>query len=60
MATPSKNYTLFFKLAAVVVPLAMAALGAMYGDVTPVVRSLCEAALPAGAFGPEVDAGAAR
>lgn len=41
-------------------PLAVALAGIFYGDVTPVIRDLCEAALPAGAFGPEVDAGAAR
>ncbi len=60
MATPSKNYTLAFKVAALVIPAAMAILGAMYGDLTPFVRDICEAALPANVQVHEVDAGVAR
>ena len=55
-----KNAKLVVAVGAVVVPVVMAVLTGIYGDVTPVVRSFCEAALPAGAFGPEVDAGAPR
>lgn len=51
---------LVLKLVGVIVPVAVAIAGMLYGDVTPVIRDLCEAALPAGAFGPQVDAGAAR
>lgn len=34
------------KVGALVVPVVMAILTGIYGDVTPVVRSFCEAALP--------------
>ena len=58
----TKNVIL--KIAGVVIPLVVAVTGILYGDVTPVIRDLCEAALPAGAFGHQVDAtgdaGAAR
>lgn len=54
------NTKLALKLGAVIVPVVMAVLTGIYGDVTPMVRSICEAALPAGAFGTQVDAGAAR
>jgi hypothetical protein len=45
---PSKQYTLFFKIAAGVVPVIMAAAGYFYGDITPVVRDVCGTLLPAG------------
>jgi len=53
-----KNAKMVLKVGALVVPVVMAVLTGIYGDVTPMVRSFCEAALPAGALGPEVDAGA--
>ena len=55
-----KNTKLVLKVAAPLMAVAMAILTGIYGDVTPIVRDLCEAALPAGAFGPEVEAGATR
>ena len=54
------NKQLILKIAGVTVPLLVALAGIFYGDVTPVIRDLCEVALPAGAFGPQVDAGAPR
>lgn len=56
----SKNYKLAFKIAAGVIPVVMAVVGAIYGDVTPVVRDLCTTALPTGSVAPaiEADAGA--
>lgn len=55
-----KHAKLVATIGAIIVPVVMAVLTGIYGDVTPVVRSFCEAALPAGAFGAEVDAGAPR
>lgn len=40
------NKQLIFKIVGVVVPLVVAALGLVYGDVTPIVQDICEAALP--------------
>lgn len=54
------NRQLVFKTVGVVIPLVVAVLGVVYGDVTPVIRDLCEAALPANVQVREVDAGAAR
>lgn len=54
------NKQLVLKLVGIIVPVAVAIAGVLYGDVTPTIRGFCEAALPAGAFGHEVDAGAAR
>ncbi len=54
------NKQLIIKVIGVVVPVVVALTTILYGDVTPMIRDLCEAALPAGAFGHEVDAGAAR
>lgn len=42
------------------VPLLVTLAGVFYGDVTPVIRNLCESALPAGTLIQEVDAGAPR
>lgn len=54
------NKQLVIKLVGVIIPVAVAIAGLLYGDVTPAIRGFCEAALPAGAFGHEVDAGGAR
>lgn len=54
------NIRLVLKVGAAVVPIVMAVLTAIYGDVTPIVRDLCEAALPATIQVKEVDAGAPR
>lgn len=54
------NKQLVLKVAGVVIPLAMALAGIFYNDVTPIVRSICEAALPTGTLIHEVDAGAPR
>lgn len=54
------NKNLALKMAGVAVPLIVALAGMFYGDVTPVIRDLCEAALPAGTLVHEVDAGATR
>lgn len=54
------NKQLVFKLVGIIVPLVVTIAGLFYGDVTPAIRGFCEAALPAGAFGHQVDAGAAR
>jgi len=50
---PSKTYRLAFQAAAVVVPLIMAAVAAVYGDPQPVIRDICDTLLAA-------DAGATR
>ncbi len=55
-----KHAKLVATIGVVVVPLVMAVLTGIYGDVTPVVRSFCEAALPAGTLVNEVDAGGVR
>lgn len=49
------NRQLILKVAGVVVPLVVALAGILYGDVTPVIRDLCEAALPANVQVKEVD-----
>lgn len=54
------NKQTILKVAGVIVPLLVALAGILYGDVTPTVRAICEAALPAGTMVKEVDAGAAR
>lgn len=54
------NVRLALKVGVAVVPIVMAVLTAIYGDVTPIVRDLCEAALPATIQVKEVDAGAPR
>lgn len=51
---------LVLKIGVTVVPIVMAVLTAMYGDITPVVRDFCETMLPSGTMVHEVDAGAAR
>lgn len=54
------NVRLALKVGAMVVPIVMAVLTAIYGDVTPIVRDFCEAALPNNVQVKEVDAGAPR
>ncbi len=54
------NKQLILKIGGIVVPLVVAVASILYGDITPTIRAVCEAALPAGAFGHQVDAGAAR
>lgn len=44
MSTSTKTV---LKVGALIVPVVMAILTGIYGDVTPIVRSFCEAALPA-------------
>lgn len=55
-----KNSKLILGIGAVAVPVVMAVLTGIYGDVTPVVRSFCEAALSSDVRVHEVDAGAPR
>lgn len=54
------NKKLVLKIGATVVPVVVAVLTAMYGDVTPMVRDFCETVLPSGTLVHEVDAGAPR
>lgn len=51
---------LILKVGALVVPIVLAVLTGIYGDVTPVIRDFCDAALPSNVQVKEVDAGAAR
>lgn len=55
-----KNAKLVLKVGAAVVPIVVAVLTAIYGDVTPVIRDFCDAALPSSVQVKEVDAGAPR
>lgn len=55
-----KHRKLLIAVGGVVGSVAMAVLTGIYGDVAPIVRSFCEAALPSGTLVHEVDAGAAR
>jgi len=58
MSTSTKR--LLLKTTGVVVPLLVALAGVMYGDISPTIRTICEAVLPPGTLVHEVDAGAAR
>lgn len=54
------NKKLVLKIGATAVPVVVAVLTALYGDVTPMVRDFCATVLPPGTLIHEVDAGAAR
>jgi hypothetical protein len=54
------NKHLALKVTGVAIPLVVALAGILYGDITPTIRSICEAALPTGTLIKEVDAGAPR
>lgn len=55
------HYKLAFKIAAIAVPPIMAVVGALYGDIKPAARDLCNVVLPGELTTPVVgDAGAPR